>query len=281
MTNAPDTCPTCGAARPDAFCGTCGERRLEPDAWTARRFAREAFAGLTSVDGRLWRSLRWLVFRPGAMTAARLRGERVRLLGPVQLFLVANLFAVLVGPLLGHPSLAAEDGRGAVGFFSGWIESAASARGMRGTEFEAAVVDEAARLSRLLFIVLIPIQALFGWLLHPLARRPAGVHLVLATSFLAFYVAAVDTLIGAGHEALAHELRVLGWQGVDRIANATRFLLPLAVCAWWLARADRRVYASSAGIAAIKGAAGSALFLTAGVAGYKSALVVAAVVSLG
>jgi hypothetical protein len=44
----------------------------------------------TAVDGRLIRSLRYLVSRPGFLTVAYLQGQRNPYLGPLPLFLVAN-----------------------------------------------------------------------------------------------------------------------------------------------------------------------------------------------
>jgi hypothetical protein len=46
---------------------------------------------VSSIDGRLIRSLRYLVTRPGALTVAYVEGRRRRYLGPFQLLLVANV----------------------------------------------------------------------------------------------------------------------------------------------------------------------------------------------
>lgn len=59
------------------------------------------FRAFTSVDGRLLRSLRHLVIRPGMLTVAYVRGQRKPYLGPFQLFLIANVLFFAVQSLTG------------------------------------------------------------------------------------------------------------------------------------------------------------------------------------
>ncbi len=61
------------------------------------QFMREAAGRYVALDGRLWRTLGALVFRPGFLTREYLAGRRRRYIRPARLFLVASLllFAVL------------------------------------------------------------------------------------------------------------------------------------------------------------------------------------------
>ena len=58
------TCRNCGAAAPGAYCPACGQetKRTLP---TLREFMREAAGRYVALDGRLWRTLGALLFRPG------------------------------------------------------------------------------------------------------------------------------------------------------------------------------------------------------------------------
>jgi len=58
---------------------------------TLRGLFDQLTQAITNIDGRLIRSLRYLVARPGFLTAAYLRGQRMPYIGPVQLFLIANV----------------------------------------------------------------------------------------------------------------------------------------------------------------------------------------------
>ncbi len=90
------TCPGCRTAASTPFCPGCGEARPHGRDLTLRSFLVEAFHTLTDVDGRLVRSFRALVPRPGELTVAYRDGRRKAWLGPVQIFLIANVlfFAV-------------------------------------------------------------------------------------------------------------------------------------------------------------------------------------------
>jgi len=58
---------------------------------TARVFLREATGRYVSLDGRMWRTLAALLFRPGFLTREYLAGRRRRYIRPARLFLVLSL----------------------------------------------------------------------------------------------------------------------------------------------------------------------------------------------
>lgn len=89
-------CPGCGAKVGTPFCPSCGESRPRPRDLTLRGLLRQLVEAFSSLDGRILRSFRLLVTRPGALTVAYTVGRRKALAGPIQLFLIANVlfFAV-------------------------------------------------------------------------------------------------------------------------------------------------------------------------------------------
>ena len=93
---AEHVCANCGASAPDRFCPECGQdtRDRLP---TFAQFMREATGRYLAFDGKLWKTLFPLLFRPGFLTRAYLAGKRRRFIGPARLFLVSSLvlFAVL------------------------------------------------------------------------------------------------------------------------------------------------------------------------------------------
>jgi hypothetical protein len=83
-------CRNCGAPAPGAFCPACGqETRIELP--TARVFLREAMGRYVALDGRLWRTLAALLFRPGFLTREYFAGRRKRYIRPARIFLVLSL----------------------------------------------------------------------------------------------------------------------------------------------------------------------------------------------
>src|SRR5687768_318871 len=84
------TCPSCGRLRKARFCSGCGEERLRPKDLTFADLTAQFAKNVSSVDGRLLKSLRSILLTPGALTAAHIRGERRSYLGPLALFFIAN-----------------------------------------------------------------------------------------------------------------------------------------------------------------------------------------------
>jgi Protein of unknown function (DUF3667) len=92
----PVHCRNCGAAAPGKYCPACGqETRLALP--TVREMMRDAAGHLVAFDSRLWRTLYYLLFRPGLLTIEYLRGRRKHYVRPARLFFVTAilLFAVI------------------------------------------------------------------------------------------------------------------------------------------------------------------------------------------
>ena len=89
-------CANCGTLAPDAYCPACGQGTRERLP-TFTQFMREATGRYVAFDGKLWKTLAALLFRPGFLTREYFAGRRRRYIGPARLFLVSSLvlFAVL------------------------------------------------------------------------------------------------------------------------------------------------------------------------------------------
>ena len=84
-----------------SFCPSCGEIKPADRPITLAEVSKQFFQAFTSVDGRFIRSVRYLVARPGVLTTAYMQGRHVLYLGPVQLFLAANVLFFAVQSLTG------------------------------------------------------------------------------------------------------------------------------------------------------------------------------------
>ena len=73
------------------YCSQCGERVLQPRDLTLRSLGEKLFHAMTSIDGRLIRTVRCLLRRPGVLTVAYIEGHRKPYIAPLQLFLIANV----------------------------------------------------------------------------------------------------------------------------------------------------------------------------------------------
>ena len=90
-------CANCHGTLTGEYCAACGQRH-EPHIHTVAHFAGEAFESISHADSRLWRTLWYLLARPGFLTREFFDGKRVRYLPPFRLYLVISvLFFVVVG----------------------------------------------------------------------------------------------------------------------------------------------------------------------------------------
>lgn len=101
-------CPNCGDERSGRFCAACGQsdrsyiRGLGSVTW---ELCRESF----EVDGRLIRTLKLLLFKPGRLTTEFSVNRRARYMSPVRLYLFASFLFVLVLSLAMPDSFSESD----------------------------------------------------------------------------------------------------------------------------------------------------------------------------
>ena len=185
------TCPTCGVRCATPYCSKCGEQQLRPGDLTARDLLKQLLEWLSAIDGRLIRTIRLLICKPGALTAAHIAGQRKAFLRPLQLFLVANalFFAaqsatdinILSSSLDSH--LHQQD----------WSTLARTLvtreLATKGTDlvqyapvFDNAVVLNAKMLIILMCVAFVPALAPFSYR----TRRPVGVHVVFSLHLYSF-----------------------------------------------------------------------------------------------
>jgi Protein of unknown function (DUF3667) len=90
------TCRNCGTETAGAYCSNCGQETTLALP-TVRSMLRDAAGRYVALDGRMWRTLFALVFRPGFLTREYFAGRRKRYIRPARLFLVLSiaLFALL------------------------------------------------------------------------------------------------------------------------------------------------------------------------------------------
>ena len=89
-------CLDCGAAVTNSYCSVCGqETRLHVP--SAREFIHEFVTHYVAIEGKLWKTLRHLILKPGQLTRDFIEGRRQRYVNPLRLFLTFSIlfFAVI------------------------------------------------------------------------------------------------------------------------------------------------------------------------------------------
>src|SRR6185436_5445101 len=93
----PATCASCGhPLAGENYCSRCGEEILDESKLTLRYFlTNSVLHELLNVDGKIWRTLKFLLFRPGLLALEYAAGRRRPYVGPVRVLLVAIIAYVL------------------------------------------------------------------------------------------------------------------------------------------------------------------------------------------
>ena len=88
-------CLNCGAEVPEKYCSRCGQPNTEPKEsfW---HLVGHFFADITHYDSQLFRTLRYLIMRPGFLTKEYMAGHRARYLNPVRLYVFISAVFFLV-----------------------------------------------------------------------------------------------------------------------------------------------------------------------------------------
>ncbi len=87
-------CSNCGAMVASTYCPECGQKAHVHRSLTA--IFHDLIHGVLHLDGKFWRTLPLLIFKPGKLTRRYVDGERVKFVSPMAMFLfsVFAMFAV-------------------------------------------------------------------------------------------------------------------------------------------------------------------------------------------
>lgn len=101
-----DRCLNCGNFLDGAFCSGCGQ--VGHVHRSVGAFVHDLLHGVWHFDGKLWRTLPLLAWRPGELTRRYINGERARFISPLALFLFAVFLTFAVFSYLGSGLDSAE-----------------------------------------------------------------------------------------------------------------------------------------------------------------------------
>jgi hypothetical protein len=255
-TTLTDRCASCDTELAGRrYCGSCGERKLDRNDYSALHFLKHAFHEITNLDAKALRTGIALLARPGVLTSEFLAGRRQGYLKPMTLFVLVNVAFFLVGYRLGlfHWKLAGYSSGEFGSYFSALAERKTAALGITAEQFAMRFDEVAPDVQRTMFFFSIFALAL---VLAPLFRRRYFVeHLVYSTHFHAFFLLFCVIwlplmLLVLGLVALA------GWPGPFVFFTRDGVVIPLLVgVAVYHCAAIGRVYRTSRAVSLAAGAA--------------------------
>ena len=100
------SCLNCGTPLVGGYCHGCGQHAHVHTSLGA--FGHDLLHGVLHFEGKIWRTLPMLAWRPGDLTRRYIAGERARFVSPLALFLfsIFLLFAVAAFTVAGSPDFS-------------------------------------------------------------------------------------------------------------------------------------------------------------------------------
>jgi hypothetical protein len=114
-------CLNCGAALAGAYCSQCGQSAHLHR--TLRSLGHDILHGVFHFEGKVWRTLPELFFRPGRLTRRYIDGERAKFVSPMALYLFAVFLMFAVFSFTGGSSLSMPENMDVLGIRSQWKEN--------------------------------------------------------------------------------------------------------------------------------------------------------------
>src|SRR5579864_39986 len=88
-------CASCGRPLAGRFCSDCGEEELDFRNLTVRHFLTSSLHEIFELDGKIWRTMRALLFHPGFLATEYFAGRRRRYINPFRLLITAAIVYAL------------------------------------------------------------------------------------------------------------------------------------------------------------------------------------------
>src|SRR5687768_1380334 len=83
-----EACPNCSTSLLGSHCHECGQKKIDTDEYSLRRFIGRAIYDFTDLESnKVFRTLSAMIVRPGLLAAEYLAGRRGSYLGPLKLYL--------------------------------------------------------------------------------------------------------------------------------------------------------------------------------------------------
>ena len=229
-------CSNCGTTLGGEFCHACGQKRFVESDRRLGHLLRQFVGSLTDLDGRVWRTVRALLFQPGLLSREYFDGRRTRWLSPVSLFLAVSVIYFLapirggdltlqfnqqVSPEIRTLALGPDEtltdaqrtagGQWHTSLTSRWIvrrvehrdaKARSASNGSAGysyRDYRLAYNARADDISKALVVLHVPPAALALVLLFAGRKRYFAEHFVFALHYFAFWMAALEIVSQASN----------------------------------------------------------------------------------
>jgi uncharacterized protein DUF3667 len=178
------TCKSCGTHFQGRFCNNCGEKVFHPHDKSLTHFIEEAFHFITHFDTKIFRSLRFMLSKPGFVAMEFCEGRRRKYFSPVSMFMIGVviylLFPVLQGLNISFDNHISNNNSFHFYLIQKWAVHKASVEQITLAQLAEKFDHLSPKFSKVLLLVLIPLSALALSLLFTRKKKYFFDHMMLA-----------------------------------------------------------------------------------------------------
>ncbi|MBS1734243.1 MAG: DUF3667 domain-containing protein, partial [Bacteroidetes bacterium] len=88
-------CLNCGTEVNGRYCHVCGQENIEPKE-TVWHLVTHFFNDITHFDGKFFSTLKYLITKPGFLSAEYMKGRRNSYLNPIRMYVFTSAFFFLI-----------------------------------------------------------------------------------------------------------------------------------------------------------------------------------------
>jgi hypothetical protein len=228
----PTVCVNCGWTSEGPFCARCGQKRFYRGDLGIRHAWHHLFHELLHLDGKIFRSLKSLLLRPGELTLDFIEGRRAQHVHPIRLFIVFLFLFFLFAPVNPLMEIGGNLAQGMQGLDPNQRAQLDARLAQNGTTLDALLdrVDGRLRtIAKPLDLALVVANGVLLWMLFHKRRRYLAENMTMALHLSCF-----NTAIQL----------VIGWARLYEPARVFVSLVVLAIAIGYFILAARRVYGS-------------------------------------
>lgn len=225
-----ERCLNCGAELMGEYCSGCGQKRLDPQDLSVKRFGGHLVDELTDLQSnKILRTFSTLLFKPGFLTSEYLAGRKKRYITPVRLYLTFSAIYFLFA----WGTLSDVRGGGAERLSrSSVVVAMAQRKGMDAHILADRIQQRAEKAAGVLRFGSVLVSGLFLSLLYLPRRKYYVEHLIFSFHYYSF-----DFCCKSIFALLYVGIAALGWKLPGMVLN---FFYPIALI--YLVFALRKVY---------------------------------------
>lgn len=185
-------CITCNSPLNGEYCYKCGEKTVSDKDYSLKNLLEQALDSFTHLDSKFFKSFYLLLFNPGYLSSAFIKGNRKPFMKPFQIFLICNIIFFI---FLSNTDVFRKPSSWWQHIEREWTFSVAQtfkeksiSKNIPQNELAEIYDHQSTTLSKGLIVLFVPFITLLLSTLQYKNKMPFGKHLIFSVHLFSFYL---------------------------------------------------------------------------------------------